>query len=139
MKLTKIDLSGVVAIAHNNGQLGVLIDRGEEIEYIEIPAPEAAYDGLQQLSNFANNRAILGGEQYPKALQSSLPLDRCGGGCFSADGEEDGEDEALIELERGESGEDIYYPADLDGGECLDEANPRDQLLKVRVPGYSLE
>lgn len=37
MKLTKIDLSRIVAAGHNGVQLGLLIDRGEEIEYIEIP------------------------------------------------------------------------------------------------------
>ncbi len=74
MKLTKIDLSQIVAVGHNNGQLGLLIDRGEEIDYIEIPAPKVAYDGLQSVSNFANNRAILGGEQDPKPTQGFSTL-----------------------------------------------------------------
>lgn len=55
MKLSKIDLSNIVAIGHNNGQLGVVIDRGESMEYIEINAPEAAYHGLQQLDYIVNN------------------------------------------------------------------------------------
>ncbi len=46
MRLTKIDLSNLVAVGHQDGQLGLLIDRGDEIEYLEIPAPEAAYEGL---------------------------------------------------------------------------------------------
>jgi hypothetical protein len=51
MKLSKVDLSSVLAIAHSNGQLGLLLDRGSEIELIEIAAPVQAYEGLQQLSN----------------------------------------------------------------------------------------
>lgn len=46
MKLSKIDLSNILAVGHSNGQLGLLIDRGEAIEFIEITAPEAALHGL---------------------------------------------------------------------------------------------
>lgn len=55
MRLDKIDLSSVVAIGHSDGQLQVLIDRGEEMEYLELNAPFAAYQGLQQLAYIANN------------------------------------------------------------------------------------
>lgn len=55
MKLSKIDLSSVIAAGHKNGQLNLLIDRGKDIELIEIPAPFAAYDGLQQVADLANN------------------------------------------------------------------------------------
>lgn len=55
MKLTKIDLSNILGVGHSNGQLGLLIDRGEEVEYIEIEAPEAALHGLQQVAFIANN------------------------------------------------------------------------------------
>ena len=55
MKLTKIDLSNILGVGHSNGQLGLLIDRGDEVEYIEIDAPEAALDGLQKVAFIANN------------------------------------------------------------------------------------
>ncbi|HLO50088.1 MAG TPA: KTSC domain-containing protein [Kamptonema sp.] len=55
MKLTKIDLSNIVGVGHSNGQLGLLIDRGDQVEYIEIDAPEAALQGLQQVAFIANN------------------------------------------------------------------------------------
>jgi len=55
MKLTKIDLSNIVGVGHANGQLKLLIDRGDEVEYIEIDAPEAALHGLQQVAFIANN------------------------------------------------------------------------------------
>ncbi|PSB54356.1 KTSC domain-containing protein [Chamaesiphon polymorphus] len=49
MKLSKIDLSSLKAIAHDEDGLKLLIEREDEIEYIEIPAPLAAYEGLQLL------------------------------------------------------------------------------------------
>ncbi len=49
MKLSKINLSSLRAIAHDEDRLKLLIEREDEIEYIEIPAPVAAYEGLQLL------------------------------------------------------------------------------------------
>jgi KTSC domain len=49
MKLTKIDLSSLRAIAHDEDGLKLLIEREDEIEYVEISAPVAAYEGLQLL------------------------------------------------------------------------------------------
>jgi hypothetical protein len=49
MKLSKIDLSSLKAIAHDDDGLKLLIECEDEIEYIEIPAPLAAYEGLQLL------------------------------------------------------------------------------------------
>jgi hypothetical protein len=51
MKLSKIDLSSLRAIAHDEDGLKLLIEREDEIEYIEIPAPLAAYEGLQLLGS----------------------------------------------------------------------------------------
>lgn len=53
MRLSKLDLSNLVAVGHADGYLGLLIDRGDEMEYIEIPAPVTAYQGLQQVSSLA--------------------------------------------------------------------------------------
>lgn len=55
MKLTKLDLSNIVAVGHANGQLGLLIDRGETIDFVEVVAPEAAYHGLQQVAFIASD------------------------------------------------------------------------------------
>jgi KTSC domain len=49
MKLSKIDLSSLKAIAHDEDGLKLIIEREHEIEYIEIPAPLAAFEGLQML------------------------------------------------------------------------------------------
>jgi hypothetical protein len=50
MKLSKLDLSNVLAIAHSNGHLQLLVDRGSELEFLEIAAPVQAYEGLQLLN-----------------------------------------------------------------------------------------
>ena len=49
MKLSKIDLSSLKAIAHDECVLKLIIEREDEIELVEIPAPLAAYEGLQLL------------------------------------------------------------------------------------------
>ncbi len=54
MKLTKLDLSSIVAIGHSDDKLGLLLDRGDAVEYIEVVAPVAAYYGLQQVNYIAN-------------------------------------------------------------------------------------
>ncbi len=47
MKLNKINLKNVIAVGHEQDQLVLLIDRENEIEYLEIPSPRAAYEGLK--------------------------------------------------------------------------------------------
>jgi hypothetical protein len=49
MKLSKIDLSKLLAISHDDDHLGLVVDRGDCLEVIEIPAPPAAYAGLLEL------------------------------------------------------------------------------------------
>jgi hypothetical protein len=90
MKLSKIDLSSVLAIAHSNGQLGLLLDRGSEIELIEIPAPVQAYEGLQQLSNTI---ADLESEEIPM-----LPVNSS---CAAAVGYDSNEQILQIEFHNG--------------------------------------
>lgn len=41
-------------MGHNQDHLGLLIDRGNEIEYLEISAPKAAYEGLKQVADYRN-------------------------------------------------------------------------------------
>ena len=58
MKLSKIDLSSLKAIAHDDDGLKLLIERDNEIEYIEISAPLAAYEGLQLLDRIIVSASI---------------------------------------------------------------------------------
>lgn len=69
MRLSKIDLSNIVAVGHCDGYLGLLIDRGEEVEYIEIPAPNAAYQGLQQVNSLAAPDLAALPQAEPPAMQ----------------------------------------------------------------------
>jgi KTSC domain len=59
MKLSKIDLSSLRAIAHDDNGLKLLIERENEIEYIEISAPLAAYEGLQLLDRIIASTAAI--------------------------------------------------------------------------------
>ncbi len=54
MKLNKIDLKNIIAVGHDREHLALLIDRGNEIEYLEISAPRAAYKGLKQVADYTN-------------------------------------------------------------------------------------
>ncbi|MBP0020985.1 MAG: KTSC domain-containing protein [Cyanobacteria bacterium SBLK] len=56
MNLDKIDLTNLVAIGHDNEKLALLIDRGDNMEYVEVRAPKAAYDGLQEVAAIASDK-----------------------------------------------------------------------------------
>ncbi|WP_066384109.1 MULTISPECIES: KTSC domain-containing protein [unclassified Anabaena] len=71
MKLSKIDLSNLVAIAHTDGYLQLLLDRGEELELLEIPAPVQAFEGLQQLNEIVAETPEL---PYVEAPIAMLPV-----------------------------------------------------------------
>jgi len=55
MKLVNIDLTNIVAIGHEDDHLALLIDRNGEMEYLEISAPFAAYEGLQELAEIVDD------------------------------------------------------------------------------------
>ncbi|MBN4005431.1 KTSC domain-containing protein [Nostoc sp. LPT] len=65
MKLSKVDLSSLVAIAHSDGYLQLLLDRGNELEFLEIPAPIQAYEGLQELNEAIAETTALPCEEEP--------------------------------------------------------------------------
>ncbi|MEH1908181.1 MAG: KTSC domain-containing protein [Nostoc sp.] len=65
MKLSKVDLSSLVAIAHSDGYLQLLLDRGDELEFLEIPAPIQAYEGLQELNEVIAETTLLPFEEEP--------------------------------------------------------------------------
>jgi KTSC domain len=65
MKLSKIDLSSLRAIAHDDNGLKLLIERENTIDCVEIPAPLAAYEGLQLLDRIISQPAIEPSEPAP--------------------------------------------------------------------------
>ncbi|WP_096595338.1 KTSC domain-containing protein [Calothrix sp. NIES-2098] len=68
MKLSKMDLSSLIAIAHSDGHLQLLLDRGDEIEFLEIPAPIQAYEGLRELNEIVAEPAALPPQEEPIAF-----------------------------------------------------------------------
>jgi hypothetical protein len=50
MKFSKVDLSKLLGVSHSDGYLQLLLDRGNELEFLEIAAPVQAYEGLQDLN-----------------------------------------------------------------------------------------
>jgi hypothetical protein len=68
MKLAKMDLSSLVAIAHEDGHLKLLLDRGDELELMEIPAPIQAFEGLQELNELIAETAPLPPAPEPIAM-----------------------------------------------------------------------
>lgn len=59
MKLSRLYLSSIVAIAHSGEYLQLLIDRGNELELLEVPAPVEAYEGLQELNEIVTDSLAL--------------------------------------------------------------------------------
>lgn len=53
MAMKKIDLSKVIAVGHRDRDniLEVLVEQDNEFEYMEVPAPYAAYRGLRDLAD----------------------------------------------------------------------------------------
>jgi len=64
MKLSKMDLSGLLAISHSEGYLQLLLDRGNEFELMQISAPVEAYEGLKQLNEVISD-AVPEEEEIP--------------------------------------------------------------------------
>ena len=46
MKFSKVDLSNLLGVSHSDGYLQLLLDRGDELEFLEIAAPVQAYEGV---------------------------------------------------------------------------------------------
>jgi hypothetical protein len=59
MRLSKLDLSSVIAIAHSDDRLQLLVNQGDELELLAIPAPVAAFEGLQQLNELVAEVAYI--------------------------------------------------------------------------------
>jgi hypothetical protein len=68
MKLAKMDLSSLVAIAHSDGHLQLLLNRGEELELMQISAPVEAFEGLQRLNSLITETAALPTVEEPIAM-----------------------------------------------------------------------
>ncbi|MBD2306850.1 KTSC domain-containing protein [Chroococcidiopsis sp. FACHB-1243] len=68
MKFSKLDLGNLVAVGHSDGYLGLLIDRGNEFELVEVPAPLEACEGLQHVNSLVNTSALPAASEALKML-----------------------------------------------------------------------
>ncbi|BAZ70456.1 hypothetical protein NIES4106_52500 [Fischerella sp. NIES-4106] len=104
MKLSKLDLSNVVAIAHSQGHLQLLLDLGHELEFIKIPAPVEAFEGLQHLNEIvAEAKDLLLYEQ-------SIPMLPIHSSMATAVGYDDNKNILQVEFHNGA----VYQYSDID-------------------------
>jgi KTSC domain len=68
MRLSKLDLSSVVAIAYSEERLQLLLNRGDELELLAVPAPVAAFEGLQHLNEMVAGVLALPSPPEPIAM-----------------------------------------------------------------------
>jgi KTSC domain len=69
MKLSRLNLGSVIAVAHIDGHLQLLLNRGDELELLEIPAPVAAFEGLREL-----NEIVAGAYALPDSHEAIAML-----------------------------------------------------------------
>ncbi|WP_414622181.1 KTSC domain-containing protein [Calothrix sp. CCY 0018] len=75
MKFSKVDLSNLLGVSHSEGYLQLLLDRGDELEFLEIPAPIQAYQGLQDLDELiAEPPPLLEDEEAFAMLPVASPM-----------------------------------------------------------------
>jgi hypothetical protein len=68
MRLCKVDLSSLVAIAQSKGYLQLLLDRSDEVEFLEIPAHIEADERLQELNEMISETTALPFKEEPIAM-----------------------------------------------------------------------
>ncbi|MEG3897409.1 MULTISPECIES: KTSC domain-containing protein [unclassified Microcoleus] len=138
MKLSKIDLSNVLAVGHSNGQLGLLIDRGSEVEFIEIVAPEAAMQGLQMVDCIANTDSteLSAGIELKEIASSPEPI-----AMMSVDSEMArsigyDEEEQVLQIEF--SSGSVYQYSDVEPQmwESLQDADSTGKFFNSEIKGY---
>lgn len=124
MRLNKIDLTGIVAIGHADDHLQLLIDRGMDLEYIEIPAPLQAYEGLRQLEAIAE----------PEALEVSiemLPVHSTMANSVGYDG-----DRQVLQVEFQNGSMYQYADVDADTWAALQEADSTGRFFNQEIRGH---
>ena len=68
MKFSKLDLGNLIGVGHSDGYLELLIDRGDELELVEVPAPFEAYEGLQHVNSLVNTNSLPAASEPLKML-----------------------------------------------------------------------
>ena len=127
MRLSKIDLSSLKAIAHADDCLALLIDRGDAIDYIEIPAPLAAYEGLQQLSRAIAAPAALA----PEPEIAMLPVCSSMAAKVGYDRERE-----ILEIEFNSGAVYQYSAVEPETWECLRSTDSIGEFYHDAIKGY---
>ncbi|MEG4344529.1 KTSC domain-containing protein [Microcoleus sp. A003_D6] len=138
MKLSKIDLSNVLAVGHSNGQLGLLIDRGEQVEFIEIAAPEAAMQGLQMVDFIANTDSteLSAGIELKEIASSPEPI-----AMMSVDSEMArsigyDEEEQVLQIEFSSGSVYQYSDVEPEIWESFQDADSTGKFFNSEIKGY---
>lgn len=126
MKLSKLDLSNVVAIAHSDGHLQLLLDQGEEFELVEIPAPIQAYEGLQQLNEIVATTVLKNAEE-PIAM---LPVNSSMAKAVGYDS-----DQQILQVEFHNGAVYKYADVDEDTWEDLHQAESIGRFFNYEIKG----
>lgn len=127
MKLSKVDLSSLVAIAHSDGYLQLLLDRGDELEFLEIPAPVQAYEGLQELNEVIAQTPALPFEEEPIAM---LPVSSSMAIAVGYD-----RDEHILQVEFQNGGVYQYLGVDEDTWEDLHSSDSIGSFYNQEIKG----
>jgi KTSC domain len=127
MRLSKIDLSSLKAVAHSDDRLALLIDRGDEIELIEIPAPLAAYEGLQQLDTLISAPAVL--DPAPDVPMLPVCSDMAAKVGYDCERE-------LLQIEFNHGGVYQYSAVELETWECLQSTDSIGTFYNQKIKGY---
>jgi hypothetical protein len=138
MKLSKIDLSSVLAVGHSNGQLGLLIDRGKEVEFIEIAAPEAAMHGLQMVDFIANTDSteLSGSIQSKEIAPSCEPIAMISVDSEMASAIGYNEEAQVLQIEFSSGSVYQYSDVEPEIWESLQDADSTGRFFNSEIKGY---
>lgn len=128
MKFSKINLSNLVGISHSDDHLGLLINRGDSVEYIEIPAPVEAYEGLQELNCVVESELQLPEMQQPIAM---LPAHSTMANAVGYDAQEN-----LLQVEFSCGAVYQYEDVDEETWEALQESESVGRFFNQEIKGY---
>lgn len=129
MKLAKVDLGKVLAVGHEDDRLGLLIDRGDEVEFVQIPAPKAACEGLKQVAQLAANES---GKLPPReAAIAMLPVASTMAAAIGYD-----RDRQILQVEFNSGSVYRYSDVDEDTWDELCESDSIGQFYNKEIKGY---
>jgi hypothetical protein len=122
-----MDLSSLLAIAHSDGYLQLLLDRGDELELMSIPAPVEAFEGLQNLNEMIAESAVLPVVEEPIAM---LPVRSTMATAIGYDS-----DEEILQVEFKNGSVYQYSGVDEDTWEDLHAADSIGSFFNTEIKG----